>query len=279
MTKKQKTIEAVLFLVLTGLIFFLGIACYYVHVNIDAERSGIAKTAELEALSYKLAGASDYLTSEVQKFAVTLDPVHLRNYWMEVNVTQTREKVINRLKELNIPPEEFNLLNKAKNNSDDLVNTETRAMKLILCVYNVPEDQMEQPVREYQLTNDDRLLSDNGKVNLAREILYNSRYEMQKKKIMQPISGYAKKMSARVQKENQAAEKNTNLSLTLLLIAVVAILLYAVILTRLLLVHIFFPLKTFLLDLDDPQKNAEELLLKSRLMGILKNAMLKRKTG
>lgn len=277
MIKKQKKFEIFLFLALAGLIVFISLSFYYVRANIKSERSAIEKQAELEILSFKLAQASDYLTSEVQKFAVTLNPVHLRNYWTEVNVTRSREKVINRLKELNIPPAEFAYLNTAKNNSDDLVNIETRAMKLILRVYEVPEEQMEQSIREYQLTEDDEQLSNNQKVNLARELLYNRRYELEKKNIMEPIAVYEATMSARVHSETQNAREHTDLALTVLLFAIVCVMLFTVFVTRFMLLKIFFPLKMYLLHLEDTDKNAEELLLKSNMSELLKDALINRK--
>ena len=103
MIHKQKKFEIALLLGLSGILLLLSLSCSWMCGNIRSERQASEKEAELEALSFRLANASDYLTSEVRKLAVTLDPIHLRNYWTEINVTQTREKVISRLKELNIP--------------------------------------------------------------------------------------------------------------------------------------------------------------------------------
>ena len=274
MIKKHKIFEIFLFLGLAGLIVFISVSCYYVCAHVKSERAAIEKQAELQVLSFKLAQASDYLTSEVQKFAVTLDPVHLRNYWTEVNVTQSREKVISRLKELDIPPNEFAYLNTAKNNSDDLVNTETRAMKLILRVYEVPEEQMLQSIREYQLTDEDELLSNNKKVNLAREILYNRKYELDKKNIMEPIAMYEKTMSERVQNETLQARERTDIALSVLILAIICVMIFTVFVTRFMLLKIFFPLKMYLLHIEDTNKNAEEIMLKSNMSELLKDAVI-----
>ncbi|MCW3102340.1 MAG: multi-sensor hybrid histidine kinase [Bacteroidetes bacterium] len=273
MIRKQKTFETALFLALGFTIVLLSSTCYSVWTKINDERLANAKEVDLTDLSRQLAEASDYLTSEVRKFAVTLNPAHLRNYWTEINVTCTREKVISRLQDLKIPADELNLLKTAKDNSDGLVNIETRAMKLILKVYEVPEDQMDSRLRIFRLTNDDNILSNNKKVNTAREILYNTKYEAEKMKILMPITQFRKKMSKRIHDETLNAQEHTGNSFTLLVIAAVCAMAYMVFLTRFMFVTIFFPLKAYVLQQEN-QENAEEALFSSKLNVILKSAIL-----
>ncbi len=277
MIKKQSIFEISLFLVLGIIIFFLASSCYSTCVNVRNERLAIEKEAELQGLSFELANASDYLTSEVRKFAVTLNPVHLRNYWTEVNVVQRREKVLSRLKDLDVPTSELDLLNDAKNHSDGLVIIETRSMKLILNVYGVLEAQMDKPIAEVHLTDDDDGLSSNQKINLARELLFNNTYEIKKRKIMELIALYGKNMSNRVHQETISTRSKTNTSLLLLLIAILLIILYAFFLTRYMLINVFFPLKAYMLHREDPAKNPEELLLKSKLSPLVKNIIKRHK--
>lgn len=168
---------------------------------LNEERKLMAQQTEAKELAFTLSDASDFLTMEVRRFAVTLNPVHLRNYWREVNVVKRREKVIKRLEELDTRKEEFEMLNQARNESDALVNTETRAQRLILEVYEVPEEQMEPQVRDYQLTQEDRELDYNKKVNKAREILYDGQYEDNKQKIMRLVRNFEDTIHKRINVE------------------------------------------------------------------------------
>lgn len=269
MIKKQNIFDISMFLISTVLILFVAISYYFVHININEERNAIEKEAELQELSYDLAYTSNYLTSEVRKFSVTLDPKHLRNYWKEINVTKTREHVITRLQELNTPLNEFDLLNTAKNNSDDLVNTEVRAMKLILRVYEVPDNQMEAAVREYQLTTEDENLSFNEKVNLARELLYNKTYEDNKKKIMDPIAEFDKTMINRVGMETEAARKKTNNARLVLILSIVLLSLYLIYLAWFMLYKVSIPLKRYVLSKKE-NNDIDGNLTDSKAISLLK---------
>ena len=269
MIKRQNQLDISMFLISSALILFASISYYFVYSNINEERAAIEKEAELQELSFKLANASNFLTAEVRKFTVTLDPVHMRNYWTEINVTKTREKVITRLKELDTPIDEFDLLNTAKNNSDDLINTETRAMKLILRVYEVPEDQMEPSIRDYQLTNEDENLSYDEKVNLARELLYNHNYEKNKRKIMEPIGKYDQKMTNRIHEDTLITRRNTNFSRTILFVAILSVVGYLLYIIWFMLYRISIPLKNYLISLKEHEENENPEMIRDKTVGFI----------
>ena len=212
---------------------------------VQDEHKAFGKSAELKELSFNLAMASDYLTSEVQKFAVTLNPIHLRNYWDEVNITKTREHVIDRLRELDTPQNEFDLIYEAKNNSDALVNTETHAMRLIMDVYEVPEEQMEPVIRDFKLTQEDKALDFNQKVNKAREILYNKEYDEHKKSIMTPIKTFQSLIGTRIETEIKNIKERTNRFILYVILSTIAAVALMFFLIWTILSRIASPLKEF----------------------------------
>ncbi|MGN0584600.1 MAG: hypothetical protein ACI4JD_04005 [Ruminococcus sp.] len=87
---------------------------------------------ELHNLGEDLAAASDYLTDEARKFAVTGEINHFYNYWHEVYETKTRYTVISTLSSYHPPENEKALLAEAKAYSDELIEIETVSMKLTL---------------------------------------------------------------------------------------------------------------------------------------------------
>jgi hypothetical protein len=280
MIEKQNKIDVSMFLISSVLVLFTGVSYFLVSTDITKERCSNNKEAELQSLSFELSNASNYLTEEVRKFAITLAPVHLRNYWTEINITKTREKTITRLLDLEIPKSEFEFLNRAKNKSDDLIHTEIRAMKLVLRVYEVPKEQMEPDVRDYQLTNEDESLSFNQKVNLAREILYNSEYDAKKKEIMALINEFDTKMRARIHQETNRAILDTNRSQTLLLIAIIAVFIYLLYLVWFFLYRISIPLKNYLMDLMQEGENnhpEKQLLRTEKFVEEIQTILRKRK--
>ena len=168
----------------TGLIIALSLltvgSLYWVYVSYQNQVYEMDRKAELKQLGIDLANASDYLTNEARFYVQFGDKVHYDNYWREVNETKTRDKVTARLKELNAPQEELDLISLAKKNSDALVKLEDEAMKAV----------------------------DAKDFDKARHLMFDQDYESNKKLIMAPIAEFQKKMNDRASTEAQAAESS-----------------------------------------------------------------------
>jgi len=89
------------------------------------------KQLECRQLGNDLVSASDLLTNEVRKYVQFGNKTNYDNYWKEVNETKTMEKIINRLKQLDISQEELDLIEQAVRNSDALVEVEQAAMDAV----------------------------------------------------------------------------------------------------------------------------------------------------
>ena len=75
----------------------------------------------------------------------------MKNYWQEVREKKTRESAIASFQSSDIPSRELQLLKTAKNNSDLLIMTEIRAMKLAAVSHNIQKNRLDPSVREYVL--------------------------------------------------------------------------------------------------------------------------------
>jgi len=203
------------FLVIT---LFLGVIVYYLEQAIHDEQHAITRQAQFKQLGIDLADASDYLTDEARKFTVTTDLKHLKNYWHEIEVTQTRDNVLSSLKQLNAPQQELDLLALAKQNSDALVATETRAMRLGLEVLKIPETAMPPAVAAWKLSPDDQTLSPDDQIKMARDIMFDAQYDADKSIIMGPIAEFQQMMNTRAAREVQIAQQKTKSATTLLII-------------------------------------------------------------
>src|SRR5262245_57009805 len=84
--------------------------------------SAAERQAQFKQDGLTLAAASDYLTDEARRYAVTADDRFLEAYWDQINVTRRRDHVLADLKQLGATQEEFDLLNLAKQNSDALAD-------------------------------------------------------------------------------------------------------------------------------------------------------------
>ncbi len=70
---------------------------------------------------------SDRLTAAVRAYAATGDAQFREEFLQEVNVDRSRDKAVERLKEIGLLPEEMELIERAKRNSDKLIDLENRA--------------------------------------------------------------------------------------------------------------------------------------------------------
>ena len=140
---------------------------YLLYLSDQAEEEALANRKEFKQLGVELANASDYLTNEARQYAVTGEKEHYDNYWREVNETKTRDRVVARLKELNAPQAELDLIEKAKQaeeDSDALVKMEDAAMKAVA----------------------------DKDFETARKLMFDKQYEANKKMIMEPILTFQK---------------------------------------------------------------------------------------
>ena len=158
---------------------------YVLNVSFGKERTAVSRQAEFKQLGIDLASASDYLTNEARRYVQFGEKTYYDNYWREVNETKTRDKVVQRLKELNAPKEELDLIEKAKSNSDTLVATEDAAMKAVA----------------------------QGDFDKARKLMFDSSYDKNKSTIMAPISEFQNKMNTRAANEASIAKRNLNIAL------------------------------------------------------------------
>lgn len=158
---------------------------FLLNKSIKEEREAYQQEAEFRRLGIMLADASDYLTNEARKYVQFGDKVHYDNYWTEVNITKTRDYVVERLRELNATEEELNLIELAKRNSDALVATEDSAMFLVT----------------------------KGNFDLARKLMFDERYEYNKSIIMNPISEFQDLMNSRAREKSEKEKNDTSVIL------------------------------------------------------------------
>ena len=206
---RQSTITMISLSIFFLIVSLIWGSIYYMNLSVRAERIAEMRRTQFKQLGLDLADASDYLTEEARKFAVTKEIVHLNRYWEEINHTKTRDNVIVKLQELNSPPLEAALLEEAKRNSDALVETERRSMRLVLEALGISEKDMTPEVADVHLSVEDQRLGTEEKFAKAREIMFDQKYDGDKKVIMDPIANFQSMMNARLDTELEAARQST----------------------------------------------------------------------
>jgi methyl-accepting chemotaxis protein len=149
----------------------------------------------------RVSASSAMLTDKVREYSVLLDPEDLETYWIEVLETKSQAAAIQELKELGTPADELALIEEGSANSKALVDTETRAMRLLLEAQSIPPADMPGPVADYALPPEDTALSVEDKIARARQLVFDQAYDAEVVKIMTPISEFQSRLRERVDSE------------------------------------------------------------------------------
>ena len=132
-------------------------------------------TCEEDASS--LSAASDYLTEQVQYYTQNMDMKYMERYFEEVRVTHRREKALEDLESHETTDEAYDALQSALQCSNDLMNREIYAMKLISLANGYPEESLPEEVREINLKVSDAQLTPEEMIEKARTMVFDTGYQ------------------------------------------------------------------------------------------------------
>lgn len=124
-----------------------------------------------------LSSASDYLTEQVRLYVENMDIQNMQNYFTEANETRRREKALEELGQHETTQSVRESLESALQVSNDLMNREIYAMKLISLANGYDEDTLPEEVRAVQLKAADASLSPQEMIEKARELVFDGGYQ------------------------------------------------------------------------------------------------------
>ncbi len=141
---------------------------------------------------------SNTLTEQARLYAITFDLHYLLGYFREKNTDRRREQAINILGDIPESTEIKRLIIHAVRDSRTLEYTEYRSMNLIIAANSydrtVLPKEIEKLLSANPLSEADRNLSKEEKLDLARKLLANTDYLQQKKKIWGGVEFHMSKM-------------------------------------------------------------------------------------
>ena len=127
---------------------------------------------------------SDTLTDAVRGFVVTENADYLTEYFTEADETRIRDKAVASLETmLTRDSTAYAHLSEALRLSNELMEDEYHAMKLILSLGAPDDNAIPEALRAYSLSPEDEALSPEDKRALALELVYGERYSDYKARI------------------------------------------------------------------------------------------------
>lgn len=237
-----------------GLIFLTmllsGMAIRDVTQSIRDQRRIEQYLSQSTQQSVTLGDASDYLTSEVRNFSTSGDLTHLWNYWNEVENARRRDLVLATLSTLALTNEEQLLLEQAKAESDALLLTETRAMRLIAESIGLKKSEMPPQVADVKLSEEEKSLSLADKKARAAQYLFHEKYAASKQRIKKAIMKFRRLINERTSEELTVVDQKTQTAMDMALFYNISVLLLLVVTASLFYMLVTRPFRAYALSLQ-----------------------------
>lgn len=158
---------------------------FCMHVSIENERKAVNNQMEMQHISGEMSRVSDFLTQQARHYALYGEQQYFDAYWHEVNVTRTRDHLIEQLRDMGIPQAELDLIEQARTNSDKLSGIEHASMKAVQA----------------------------GEKMKARMLVFNKAYDQYKNRITVPIAEFQGLLDARSRADAEHARRYASLFL------------------------------------------------------------------
>ncbi len=199
--KKKKQVRGIRISTVNMIMIFISCALYVLLITATVRVSDRYKDVhssmddyiafeENEAL---LTDGSAYLTEQVRLYTVTLEPQYMEAYFTEANVTKRRETALEELKTSHEGNKAYEYLAEAGGlgHSNDLMNDEIYAMRLISEAQGYPEDRLPEEVQAVPLNDGDQNMSQEEMIRKAREIVFGTSYQEVKTRISDSVNSSA----------------------------------------------------------------------------------------
>lgn len=131
----------------------------------------------------QLQEGSDTLTSQVRLYAMTQDTSFLDGYFQEALETRSRENAVSTLSSVFPDTDLVEALEQALRESQDLMQREFYAMRLVADSAGVPQNHLPDDVAAVALTAEDAARSTEEKLELARSLVTDEAYQSAKDSI------------------------------------------------------------------------------------------------
>lgn len=169
--------------------------------------------------------ASDYLTTQVCMYVVTAEPAYLEGYIDELDNEQRRDHAVETLQNYWENGNAREKINMAFRQSNKLVQNELYAMKLTALASQL--NDMPQTLQKVELSQADQALSDDQKLQLARDMVLGEEYHKSKNLIEKNVNDCTHELIESLSKRE--AESDHRLDVLQINLLVITILLVSIV--------------------------------------------------
>lgn len=171
------------------LYIFLIFVTIYISQKYDAMISATNDYINYQEYASLVEEGSDYLTEQVRLYVIEMDNEYVKNYFVEVYSTRSRDVGLEYVKQFDVREEAYGYLQEALNHSNQLMEREIYAMKLIASAEGFDMEDFPD-VQNVELKQEDVSLKYDEKVEMARSLVFGEEYQNIKKLIDNNISTF-----------------------------------------------------------------------------------------
>ena len=152
--------------------------------------------------------ASDYLTAQVRGFALSPEMEFVDNYFEEANVTKRRDQAVDKIRSRmsHESEESISYLEKSLELSNGLMKTEYYAFTLGIDAMGYDLGSLPDELKSVKLSEEDAALDSEGKLALARDLVFGKDYE----KVKNEINDNAKACTDKLMETMRKREEETS---------------------------------------------------------------------
>ena len=165
----------------------LSILCVSIFLYGRAQLTVLDETTDAyitcESDARQLQNASDYLTEQVRLAATSGDESYIKSYFNEADNVKRRESALAELKKYFGDSSAFGSLQEALNSSNNLMETEEYAMRLVCEANRTNATTWPEEIKNVQLSSEDALLAPQQKRDKAQQLVFDQNYENAKSDI------------------------------------------------------------------------------------------------
>ena len=151
-------------------------AAFQTHARFDSTYQAMEKHIIWHQDAEQFEEGFDYLSDESRLFLVTGDPAHVKNYVEEKEATRRRESVLKDAPSFMTQEESLHYLNVALKLSNELVQVEGYAIRLMISGMGYDPASFPRQISEVELTAEDAALDMDAQRSAAMDMLFSSAY-------------------------------------------------------------------------------------------------------
>jgi len=201
----------------------LAASIFFMDIAISKEVSLNKKVIQLNQTVNDLISAVRQPSEYAEDYVQNNNEESVNQYWNYINTIQQREKIINEIIRLGLRKEEVQYLVVTKKRSDQMVQLEARAMRLMAEARGIPQELMHPQLVTFILTQKDRGLLIDKKRELAESLLFDREYFNKKEYLVRPAKELQELLNIRIQNEIEGTKQQTSFWLFVLMVLAVFI--------------------------------------------------------